>query len=403
MSDNKYLWHLNPTFTSIIKKCVEVNVTPALYGKAGIGKSCVLKDLALQLNTKCFSVACNQLAGREDVTQPRIVKTTDTSGTEDFKSIFVVIDIIKEAAEYAKAHPRETPILFLDEYNRVPADLTTGLMSLITERRAGSVQFPPNLRIVIAGNAIGNVASDDDAVVTRLVNFFVTPDVTSWFNAPGINGVLNPSIKDVIMANNDLLLQEKASDDDMDYGDEASQTEQYTCPRTLEYLSLFLNKCSEVELDAWESQAILLPLIQSFIGETTTAAAIHAEILKKLASQQITSGQIATIHKPVVYDDIKKLDTITEIADTLSGLTLKERANIIAYALFEKVDNTNIIMAQESEHPIPWNDPECKDIASAMFSVAKEGNLPDPENIKLYYERTKDQYISILMNITGCN
>lgn len=397
----KYQWKLNPTFTAILKKCVEVNVTPALYGLAGIGKSCVLKDLAKQLGTQCFSVTCNQLAGREDVTQPRIVKTTDKNGSEDFKSIFVVIDRIKEAAEYAATHTRETPILFLDEYNRVPADLTTGLMSLITERRAGSVEFPPNLRIVIAGNAVGNVASDDDAVVTRLVNFFVEPDVTTWFNAPGINSVLNPSIKDVIMANNDLLLCKPKSDDDLDYGDEVSQAEQYTCPRTLEYLSMFLNKCDQHELDNWESQGILLHLIQSFIGATDAANAIHADILKKLSENQVSSGQTATLVKPAIYEDLKKLGTIDEIADTMSALSLKERASIIAYALFEKEDNTNIILAQPESTPFPWEDPECSDIATAMFTFAKEGNSPDVENIKKYLARTKDQYINILANVSN--
>lgn len=396
-----YEWKLNPTFTEILKKCVEVGVTPALYGDAGIGKSCILEDLATKLGTKCFTVACNQLAGREDVTQPRIVKITDANGNDDFKSIFVVIDTIKEASEYASTHSRENPILFLDEYNRVQSDLTTGLMSLITTRKAGSVHFPPNLRIVIAGNSIGNVASDDDAVVTRLVNFYVKPDVTTWFNAPGIQNKLNPSIKDVILAHNDMLLARKVGDTDMDYGDEASQAEQYTCPRTLDYLSRFLNACSENELDNWEGQGVLLPLLQAFIGETATATAIHEDILKKIANNQVASGQSAALIKPAIYDDLKKEQSIKNIEDTLSGLPIKTRAEVLAYALFEQEDNTKIIMAFGTDE-FDWTDADAANVAASMFSAVKNGGLlPDAENLKTFRDRTNDKYASLLASLAG--
>lgn len=396
MSAHYHEWSLNPTFTVILKKCIEAGVTPALYGDAGIGKSCTLEDLAKLLNTKCFTVACNQLAGREDVTQPRIVKITNSKGNDDFKSIFVVADAIKEAADYASANPRETPILFLDEYNRVPSDLTTGLMSLITTRKAGSVVFPPNLRIVIAGNSIGNVASDDDAVVTRLVNFYVKPDVTTFFNANYIKNNMNPSMKSFLMAHNDALLVREPSDDgDMDYGDEVSQAKQYTCPRTLEYLSRFLNTCTEQELDNWESQSLLLPLIEAFIGKTTTAEGIHKEILKDIANNQISSGAQVALVKPAIYDELKKMKKISDIEAKLASISLKEKASVLAYALFEKEDNTNLITAFGTDC-LDWTDPSVTDVATTMFSVTKNGVNPDVQNFKYYLSRVSDKYLGVL-------
>jgi len=399
MPVENYSWRLNPTFVDILMKCIKAGVTPALYGKAGIGKSCALEDLATKLGTKCFTVNCNQLAGREDVTQPRLVKMQNNNNVDDFKAIFVVIDTIKEAAEYAAKNPRETPILFLDEYNRVPAELTTGLMSLITARKAGSVQFPPNLRIVIAGNSVGNVASDDDAVVTRLINFYVQPDVTTFLNAPSIKANLNESVKKVILAHNEMLLAEPADDTDADYGDEASQAKQYACPRTLEYLSKILNVCTPDELDDWEGKGVLLPLIQACVGVTPTADAIHQQLKDDIAQKVVTSN-VTTIVKPAVYDEIKKLTTISEIEQKLNSLTTKERGAVLAYALFEKEDNTAIVTAYGSV-PFNWLDADVKDIVSNMFAAAQNGTQPDIENLKLYLSRTGDTYLGLLQNLAG--
>ena len=68
------------TFTDLVKKDIEQNNIPMLLGEPGIGKSSWLEALAVQMHTKCFVLACNQLADKADLTGARLVPVTDKNG-----------------------------------------------------------------------------------------------------------------------------------------------------------------------------------------------------------------------------------------------------------------------------------------------------------------------------------
>ena len=64
-------------FNNTLMDCVRADVTesliPMLLGEPGIGKSAWVEDLANRMHTKCFTLACNQLAEKADLTGARLV------------------------------------------------------------------------------------------------------------------------------------------------------------------------------------------------------------------------------------------------------------------------------------------------------------------------------------------
>ena len=230
------------------------NIVPFLVGEPGIGKSAILKNLAHQLHTRVFILSVNQLGTREDLTGARTIKDNKT---ETYRQIFFPHASVQDAIDYAKEHPTETPILFLDEINRTSPDVTSATLQLITERRLGTTKLPDNIRIVAAGNDNGNVNALDGASLTRMSIYHVTPDAPSWLEA--MKDRLNPYIHDVIEHHPDLLVCKEIqaptvdddTDDDDDDDDDSSNAfnelfddnsfTQMTVPRTLEYASQYLN------------------------------------------------------------------------------------------------------------------------------------------------------------------
>ena len=144
----------NSILTNFVSKDLSVGKVPMLLGEPGIGKSSWTEALAASMQTKCFTLAVNQLADKADLTGARLVPT----GTDgNYKQVFYPHEVIMDAVEYANDHPRETPILFLDEINRTTADVTSAALSIPTMRRIGSIKLPANLRVMIAGNDKGNI------------------------------------------------------------------------------------------------------------------------------------------------------------------------------------------------------------------------------------------------------
>ena len=107
-----------------VRKDLEKNLIPMLLGEPGIGKSSWLMALAGLMHTKCFVLACNQLADKADLTGARLVPVTDEDGNvKSYKQEFYPHAVIHDAIEYANEHPHETPILFMDELNRTTPDV----------------------------------------------------------------------------------------------------------------------------------------------------------------------------------------------------------------------------------------------------------------------------------------
>lgn len=346
-------------FDDILMKCVrkdlEKNLIPMLLGEPGIGKSSWLIDLARQMHTKCFVLACNQLADKADLTGARLVPILNKDGeVTDYKQMFYPHAVIHDAIEYAGKHPRETPILFMDELNRTTPDITSEALSIPTLREIGSKKLPDNLRVVIAGNDKGNVTALDDASISRFVLYRVEPDTQTFL---GLDPELNPFVRKVltehpecIFAKGEHIITIDNDDEDMfieDILDEGEDMRQITTPRTISGVSEWLNAFTNEELLTLLSHtrvideleiSTLQEALEGHIGRTNFTKYLLAEISNGIMTTN-NQAHTLTVGKPAIYDEMKECEDVETLHEFVEKLTDNDRSGALVYALYEKQSN----------------------------------------------------------------
>ncbi|MFD7853458.1 AAA family ATPase [Streptomyces microflavus] len=354
------------TLKTLIKQALEVGATPALMGEPGIGKSSFVEDLAYSMGTQAFTLPCNQLADKADLTGARLVPYTKDDGTQSYKQVFYPHQVIQECIDYAEKNPREWPILFLDEVNRTTSDVTSGALTLVTLRRMGHVELPTNVRIVVAGNDRGNVTSLDEASLSRFAIFHVEPDAATLMSVLGDN--INPWVKTVLTQFPGLVFQKSTPEaivadgqDDDDNGnvtmaelfDGGEEMNQLTTPRTIDNLSKWLNAADPQQLAQYlatpiqiggRETSLLNETIEAYVGATTFTTQLVSTIAQDLANN---AGGVqhhrVNVPKPNCYQSLKSAATVTDLTTVIATLTGNEKSGSLLYALKEGEDNTRLI------------------------------------------------------------
>lgn len=400
----------NDTLNTCVSKVLENNRIPMLLGEPGIGKSSWLECLATQMHTKCFTLPCNQLADKADLTGARLVpyekevKHSDgTITTEtDYKQVFYPHAVIQDAIDYAKTHPRETPLLFLDEINRTEAGVTSELLSIPTLREIGKEKLPNNLRVVIAGNDKGNVTALDSASISRFVLFRVEPDTQTFLS---IHKDLNPFIANVLKEHPETIFcktvnvvasessSQNSNNDDEDIMiediiDESDDMLQLTTPRSIAALSDWLNSFSNQELMSLLSDirvidgrevSTLEECIDGHVGHTNFSIFLLSEITNNIMSVD-TQANATTVGKPACYDDMKACSDIQSLDDMIADMSPEDMSGCLLYAMYEKEDNALYIehLSSVITQFIP-ND------LSTLMSLCSQNQL-DSENVHAFLE-----------------
>lgn len=356
------------TFSQVqpfVEADLEAGLAPALMGPAGIGKSSLTEGLERTFKTKVFTLPVNQLADRADLTGVRMTQ----SETGKWRQEAFPHSIIMEAIEYAEAHPGERPILFLDEFNRATADITSACLSFQTLRRVGTIDFPPNLRIMVAGNDKGNVTSLDEASISRFSIYHVRPDLDTYLSIetpnPFVLSVLTKYPED-LMAEQMLedTSREASDNDDADEDSEEyafSQFEfmgeeafaQVTRPRTISAVSAWLDKLGldksgsdkERQLlaalftDLTESNEsnVLFAGIEAHVGNTTFAHHLFDEIntyFNTLLSATHVSNQpvLASIRpKQDVINTLSRAQSVQEVEQLIDSMNEQDVLNTLVW------------------------------------------------------------------------
>ncbi len=364
------------TLMEVVKKILETNHVPMLLGEPGIGKSSWVEELGNLMHTKVFVLACNQLSDKADMTGARlapvgktITTNPDGSTTEevDYAQKFFPHIVVKEAIEYAKANPTETPILFMDELNRTTPDVTSEALSLPTLRSLGNVSLPDNLRIITAGNDKGNITALDEASRTRFVLLHVAPDVDTFIN---VNPTLNEFVQKVLVAHPEAIFgrgmpatlsggQQKDDDDDDTsyniediYMDDGEDMSQLTTPRTISSVSDWLNQCDNNELKMYlatltqngdgETVSLLQEILEGHTGKTVFTALLLAEITSGINTVNTQSKKF-NIPKPRVYDQLIAQPTHDALNDFVATMSDSDKSGCLVYALSD--NNPNAIDA----------------------------------------------------------
>lgn len=393
------VYKFNRTLNVPVTVNLRTGKVPMLIGEPAIGKSSWVEDLGRQLGTKTFTLQCNELSEKADLTGARTIPIDDAK--TKFKQVFFPHADIMDAIEYARANPDETPILFFDEINRTSSDLTSALLSIPTRRKIGNEELPSNLYIVVAGNDKGNVTSLDEASLSRFVFYTVTPDTDTYLQ---VNPDLNPIIADLLIREPELIFCkgiDPIQDTEVDAHDSAldmfddDRMEQFTAPRTITALSELLNNVSEGFLKQANSEQTtiihrgsrlavsqLLDILVSHTGYTEFTLKLYDEIVKSL--NQIRPTVVA---KPDKYDDLimNHAATITDIRNFIATLTSKEQSNILIYALTDTTSKVQTLRSVVAEIALTLDNFEPEDLTS-YINKHKDGSLnPAIDN----YLRTK--------------
>lgn len=380
-------------------------LVPFLLGEPGIGKSSLVEGIAGSMGTKCFTLACNQLADKADLTGQRLVPTgtKDANGNDRYKQVFFPHQVISDAIEYAENHPNELPILFLDELNRTTPDITSACLSLPTLRQIGSSKLPDNLKIIAAGNDKGNVTSLDSASISRFVPYRVEPDTQTYLSLdPNLNKYVRKTLEkypNTLFGKPIPILATNDSDDDDDDDDtvlaqiddilgEDERMEQFTTPRTITGISNWLNAVSDTKLVSWltnltivegQPTPVLQEMIEAHVGHTEFSMALLKEITESVQSSPATPAASVTIAKPVVFDQLKACQTMDEINQIVSSLDDKVKSATLLYCLYDRSNNSTIIRALTAV----MTQMEVTDIV--LLSKAANCGMLDDNNLDVCY------------------
>lgn len=362
----------NDTLLDTIGFDLEAGIVPALIGEPGIGKSSFFESLAERMGTRCFTVAVNEIGDKADLTAGRLLPVLDDKGqaTGDYgQKFFPMIDVM-EAVNYAKANPREYPILFLDEINRTTSDITSAALSLPTRRKIGSVPLPENLRLAIAGNDKGNIVALDTASLSRFSIYYVEPDAATLIAILGAD--MNPWVREVLTAHPHLVFQKARpsqfavdGDDDDEDGvgvsvdellDASEEMAQFTTPRTIDYLSRWLNAvmakspdlikewlATQTEVRGVET-TLLTELIHGKVGNTEFADKLIGVIASSIsAGMTNAAAPTVIVPKPNCFAQLKSAVSIDELDEIIGSLNERERSQALLFAIHERADNKNVI------------------------------------------------------------
>ena len=382
-------------FDEMLMLCVRADITcgkiPMLLGEPDIGKSSWLENLGMLMRTNVFTLACNQLADKADLTGARLVPTPDG----DYMQVFYPHATITEAIKYAADHPHETPILFLDELNRTTPDVTSELLSIPTMRAIGSKKLPKNLRVVIAGNDKGNVTSLDSASVSRFVLYRVEPDAETFLS---LDQNLNQYVRAVLEAHPDTIFCKSNNDPNADIDENADIEDiltdddgmsQFTTPRTISGVSDWLNTLSNADLRAMlatpcssapDAPSILQEAVQGHVGDTRFAALLLAEIADHATRTNGNSNNHLVISEPPMWKAMKDAakDSMDALDRMIEGLDQSDRSACLVWALHETNDNEVIVQMLA-----PRTKELTKPDVSALVRLEQSEDL-DPANVHAF-------------------
>lgn len=414
MPNNTYTPIPFTSATPVVRASILSDTVPILLGAPGIGKSSMIRNLSNDIDAEVFPIQINQLADRSDLTGQRIDKETYTTPSgetvERSKLSFFPHYTIQQAIDFATEHPNKLSIIFLDEINRASSDITSAALSLSTERTIGGQKFPNNVRIVAAGNDEGNVVALDSASRTRFRFIKVAPDAeTLLANVEN----LNPFIKAVItefpqlienygQLSNIISTDPGSANSDPDDEDESFELDfdmdedgfsQMCVPRTIEYLSKYLNTAILNDSKSSASRASFIQHMETMPdGKTLLQVVIEgsvgtndftnklldkmSEFYRDLLQTANTSQQ--SLNNLPVFDKASfmqiastgQIDLETQVIENLNADT---RINILTALLLQQnvsQINDNSLVKRTINNILLKNDPLPFNIKNSLYQIA---------------------------------
>lgn len=160
----------------------KAEITPFIWGHAGIGKSTVIKQYAQAKGYKFFPFYLGTQSDLGDILGlASFVK--DKNGSE-IATQFATPLWLKDTIDYCNANPGSGAVIFLDEFNRARRDILNGMFSLALDKTFHTLKLPKNCHIVAAGNPPTDeyyvTDVNETALMARFAHIKLEPSVAEW-------------------------------------------------------------------------------------------------------------------------------------------------------------------------------------------------------------------------------
>lgn len=156
---------------TLLKAFVKGGTPVMLWGKPGIGKTAIVKQVAEELGYELATFCLGQYDRVDLLGVPTI---------QDGATVWNPPDTLPRVVKGKKS---KGGILFLDEINVAPLSVQAAAYQLIQEGRVGSYSLPPNWQRVAAGNNLSDKAAAlrmSSALANRMAHIQVGVNYESW-------------------------------------------------------------------------------------------------------------------------------------------------------------------------------------------------------------------------------
>jgi len=279
-----------------LDKLIESQIPVFVWGSPGIGKSSIIKQIAVDKGLEFVDLRLSLL-------DPTDLKGIPFFDNENHEAVWA-------SPNFLPKNPDSKGILFLDEINTAPPSVQASAYQLVLDRKVGDYELPKGWSIVAAGNH-----ESDRGVVYRmpppLANRFVHlnmevsfEDWKGWAYEQGIDS----SIIAFLHYDNEKLF---------DF-DPSQNQKSFPTPRSWEYVDKILSSGIEVSL--------LMDIISGAVGnESATAFMSFRKVMHKLPD----------IDKLLANEEVK----VEHDSQVLFALIAGIISNIKQNSTKEKIDN----------------------------------------------------------------
>jgi hypothetical protein len=159
----------------------KAQLTPFLWGHAGVGKSTAVKQYAEANNYKFFPF---YLGTQSDIGDILGLAEFVNNGDGSKSTAFATPQWLMNTITYCLENPDSGAVIFLDEFNRARRDILSGIFSLALDKTFHTIKLPENCHIIAAGNPPTDdyqvTDVDETALMARFVHVKLEPTVKEW-------------------------------------------------------------------------------------------------------------------------------------------------------------------------------------------------------------------------------
>lgn len=214
MSDSLAVATVRPKeLKSHLESCLQVHLTPMVWGLPGIGKSEIIAQIAEEYNLKLIDIRLTTC----DITD--LNGFPDNSGP---KATYKVFDTFPVEGDDLPINPKTGKrytgwLIFLDELPSVNGAMQASAYKLILDRMVGQTKLHERCLLIAAGNDTNHGAISygmGTAAGTRMIHFNLTTDLDEWVEWAQTKGKLDHRVVSFVQYRDELFHKfDKDSDD----------------------------------------------------------------------------------------------------------------------------------------------------------------------------------------------